>query len=290
MSTHLLQKNIVGFKLRAYADLIRFNRPIGTLLLVWPMLIALWVSSHGNLSVKWLIVYLLGAFLMRSAGCAINDFADRGFDKHVERTKNRPLSTGVIRPIESILVAFVCALMAFGLVLCTNILTLQLSFVGVLLAFIYPFLKRYTHLPQLFLGATFAWAIPMVYSTVQNALPPELWWLYVATLLWAVAYDTEYAMVDKKDDIQIGVRSTAILFGTYTNIVIFMAHVLALVCLLVYACLSGVFGIRFMTCIAVSFLLICYQQFLIKNQDPDQCFKAFLNNQWIGAVWFLGVV
>ena len=200
-------------KSTAYLQLIRFDKPVGTLLLLWPTLWALWIANEGLPPTLLLVVFVLGTFLMRSAGCAINDFADRAVDGAVERTRNRPLVTGAVTPSEAQILALVLAFLAFILVLMTNTLTIMLSFAAAALAGAYPFMKRHTHLPQLALGAAFSWGIPMAFAASLNTLPPALWLIYIANLLWTVAYDTQYAMVDRDFDRKIGVKSTAILFG-----------------------------------------------------------------------------
>lgn len=275
-------------RLKLYAKLTRMDKPVGTVLLMWPMLIALWVAGQGIPSPKVVIIFLIGCFLMRSAGCAINDFADRNFDGFVERTKQRPLALKLISPIEAIIVYCICALLAFVLVLCTNIETIKLSFIGLALASIYPFLKRVTHGPQWFLGAAFAWAIPLSYSAMMQSIPAHAWLLYGATLIWAFAYDTQYALVDIDDDKKIGVKSTAILFGRWANKVILLAHLGVAVLLLVYAAQAQVLGYGILTSIILGLLLVLYQYRLVQTQQRANCFKAFLNNQWLGGLWFLG--
>ena len=215
-------------KLKLYLQLIRFDKPIGTLLLLWPTLCALWLAAEGMPEPKLLAIFLLGTFLTRSAGCIINDLADRHVDGAVQRTSNRPLVIGTVSEKEALTLFIVLMLLAFALVLFTNALTIQLSLVAVILASSYPFMKRYTHLPQVVLGAAFSWGIPMAFAAQTGALPPALWLLYCANLLWTVAYDTEYAMVDRDDDILIGVKSSAILFGRHDRLIVGLLQVLTL--------------------------------------------------------------
>ena len=273
-----------------YLRLMRLDRPIGTFLLLWPTLWALWLAAEGFPYWGNLIVFVLGVFIMRAAGCVINDYADRELDGHVKRTTNRPLATGRVSPREAITLFAALCLSAFLLVvLFTNTLTLYLSFGGVVLAFIYPFMKRYTHLPQLFLGAAFSWAIPMAWAAETNSLSELVWLLYVGNLVWTVAYDTLYAMVDRDDDLKIGIKSTAILFGDGDRAVV--GALQATVVLILYLVgqqaglgawyLAGLFGMA-------GFFL--YQQWLIRNRERGECFRAFLNNNWAGFAVFLGLV
>lgn len=275
-------------KIKAYAELIRFNKPVGTLLLLWPMLIALWVSSGGTPEPKVLVVFVLGCFLMRSAGCAVNDFADRHVDGLVERTKNRVLPSKRLSSREALLACFVLALLAFSLCFLTNTLVVKLSVVGALLASIYPFLKRFSSLPQFFLGAAFAWAIPMSYAATLEYIPPHAWILYAATLLWAVAYDTLYALVDKKDDLKVGIRSTAILFGAYTKLVVLVCYLMVSALLAFYAYTSHCNVLPILISLSLGLCAIFYHYAFIQDQSPSQCFKAFQYNQYLGGLWFLG--
>ncbi len=273
----------------AYLQLVRFDRPIGTLLLLWPTLWALWLAAGGLPPVKLLVVFSLGTLLMRSAGCAVNDLADRNFDGEVERTRQRPLVTGAVAPNEALVLAASLALAAFVLVLFTNTLTILLSFAGVLLAACYPFMKRHTHLPQLVLGAAFSWGIPMAFAAVSNALPPALWLVFVANLFWTVAYDTEYAMVDREDDLKVGIKSTAILFGELDRHVIAALQALTVIALLLVGQRFELGWIYFVSLLFASGLFI-HQQRLIRERQPADCFRAFLNNNWVGAAVFAGVV
>ncbi len=273
----------------AYLQLVRFDRPIGTLLLLWPTLWALWLAAEGVPPLKLLLIFSLGTLLMRSAGCAVNDLADRNFDGAVERTRQRPLVTGAVAPNEALVLAACLALAAFVLVLFTNTLTILLSFAGVALAACYPFMKRHTHLPQLVLGAAFSWGIPMAFAAVSSALPPALWLVFVANLFWTVAYDTEYAMVDREDDLKVGIKSTAILFGELDRHVIAALQALAMIALLLVGQRFELGWIYFVSLLAASGLFV-YQQRLIRERLPADCFRAFLNNNWVGAAVFAGVV
>ncbi|MEE4191060.1 MAG: 4-hydroxybenzoate octaprenyltransferase [Halieaceae bacterium] len=273
----------------AYLQLVRFDRPIGTLLLLWPTLWALWLAAGGVPPLKLLVIFSLGTLLMRSAGCAVNDLADRNLDGAVERTRERPLVTGAVAPNEALVLAATLSLAAFVLVLFTNTLTILLSFAGVLLAACYPFMKRHTHLPQLVLGAAFSWGIPMAFAAVSNALPPALWLVFVANLFWTVAYDTEYAMVDREDDLKVGIKSTAILFGEMDRHVIAALQALTIIALLLVGQRFELGWIYFLSLLAAS-LLFVYQQRLIREREPADCFRAFLNNNWVGAAVFAGVV
>ena len=273
----------------AYLQLVRFDRPIGTLLLLWPTLWALWLAAEGIPPLKLLLIFSLGTFLMRSAGCAVNDLADRNLDGAVERTRERPLVTGAVAPNEALALAASLSLAAFVLVLFTNTLTILLSFAGVLLAACYPFMKRHTHLPQLVLGAAFSWGIPMAFAAVSNALPPALWLVFVANLFWTVAYDTEYAMVDREDDLKVGIKSTAILFGEQDRHIIAALQALTIIALLLVGQRFELGWIYFLSLLAAS-LLFVHQQRLIRERQPADCFRAFLNNNWVGAAVFAGLV
>ena len=276
-------------RLGYYGQLIRFDRPVGTYLLLWPVFWALWIASEGIPDSKLLIIFDLGTFLMRSAGCAINDFADRKIDGHVERTKNRPLATGKITAKEALGVFGVLVLAAFVLVLQLNLLTIGLSFVAVLLAATYPFMKRFHHLPQVHLGAAFALSVPMVFTAVTGEWPPLVAWvLFAATVLWTTAYDTMYAMSDREDDLKIGVKSSAILFGQYDRLIIGILQVVTLG-LLIIAGLLAERGWLFALGVGVAMAFMVYQQVLIKTRDPHQTLRAFLNNNWVGAAVFVGL-
>lgn len=272
-----------------YLQLIRFDRPIGTYLVLWPTLWALWLASKGLPDLKLLIVFSLGAFVMRSAGCAINDFADRKIDGKVERTKNRPLATGAISPKEALMVFAVLSFVAFILVLQLNIATILLSSVALLLAASYPFMKRYHSLPQVHLGVAFAWSVPMAFTAVTGEIPPLIaWLLFAVTMLWTTAYDTMYGMVDRKDDLKIGVKSTAILFADKDKLMIGILQGLAIVLLLVIGVLASRGWIYF-SGVSIATGLFVYQQVLIKAREPKQCFTAFLNNNWVGMAVFIAL-
>jgi 4-hydroxybenzoate polyprenyltransferase len=277
-------------RLRDYALLLRLNRPIGSLLLLWPTYWALWLAADGMPHIGNLIVFTLGVFLMRAAGCAINDFADRKVDRHVKRTKDRPLTSGRIQPWEAVaLFAGICLLAFLMVVLFTNSLTLYLSFGGVVLAFIYPFMKRHTHLPQLFLGAAFSWAIPMAWAAEAGEITRLAWLLFTANVLWTVAYDTLYAMVDRDDDLKIGVKSTAILFGDGDRAIIAVLQSLVVLILLLVGRQAELGTAFYLGVIAMACLFI-FQQHLARFRDRDGCFKAFLNNNWAGFAVFLGLL
>lgn len=275
-------------KAKSYWQLMRMDRPIGSLLLLWPTLWALLFSSQGTPSFDVLIVFVLGVVLMRSAGCVINDFADRKIDGHVKRTQNRPLPSGKVTPIEAVSLFCFLAVSSFALVLTMNSLTIQLSFVGIVLAFIYPFMKRYTHLPQLFLALAFSWAIPMAWAAQSDALPSQVWLLFLINALWTVAYDTQYAMVDRDDDLKIGVKSTAILFGRRDKLII---GVLQLLTLMLFTVLGYQFelGTFFYWGVLISAGLFAYQQYLIKARERDACFQAFINNNKVGIAMTLAI-
>jgi len=276
-------------RLRAYGRLIRLDRPIGTLLLLWPTLWALWIASSGRPDPETFVVFVAGVFLMRSAGCAINDFADRDFDPHVERTRSRPLASGVISPAEALLVAATLALAAFLLVLRLNALTIGLSLIGGFMAASYPFLKRFTSLPQFYLGAAFGWAVPMAFAAQTNTVPAPAWLLFVAVILWAVAYDTMYAMVDREDDLRIGVRSTAILFGRADRLAVAVAQAGTLVALFQVGRIVQLGG-WYQGALLVAAGMSIWQQILIRDRQAERCFRAFLNNNALGMTVFIGVL
>ncbi len=271
-----------------YKLLMRMDKPIGTYLLLWPCLWALWLASQGIPSLLNLFVFCAGVFVMRSAGCVINDYADRKVDGHVKRTQNRPIVAGKVTPTEALQLFSALIVMGFVLVALLNWQTIVLSLVALLLAFCYPFMKRYTHLPQVVLGAAFGWSMPMAYMAVTEQLPAQLWWLYIANLCWTVAYDTMYAMVDRDDDLKIGVKSTAILFGQYDRAVILLLQIITLVILALIGqslALSAIFYVS----LVVSAGFFGYQQWLIRHRDAGTCFVAFLNNNYVGMVVFAGI-
>lgn len=271
-----------------YIQLMRLDKPIGIYLLLWPTFWALWIAGEGHPSVSNVIIFTLGVIIMRSAGCVINDYADRHVDGHVKRTQQRPLAQKVISEKQALALFAGLCVSAFILVLFTNTFTVYLSFGGLVLAFMYPFMKRYTHLPQVVLGAAFAWAIPMAFAAQQNALPDVVWLLYVANVTWTVAYDTQYAMVDRDDDLKIGVKSTAILFGEADNLMIGVLQIITLISWLMIANTIGATWPVYLA-IAVSAVLFGYHQMLTKNREREPCFKAFLHNHWVGATLFIGL-
>lgn len=276
-------------KLAAYGQLARLDRPIGTLLLLWPTLWALFLAADGMPALLTLVVFVLGVYMMRAAGCVINDYADRHFDGHVKRTKARPLPSGRIGEKEALGFFIALVLGAFLLVLTQNTLTIQLSFVGVALAFIYPFMKRYTHLPQLVLGLAFSWAIPMAFAAAQGALPPVIWLLFMANICWTISYDTLYAMVDRDDDLKIGIKSTAILFGRWDKAAVGVLQLLTLALLM----LAGQWlelAAGYQWSLLAAFALFVYQHYLARERERMACFQAFLNNNYVGLVVFIGVL
>jgi 4-hydroxybenzoate polyprenyltransferase len=275
-------------RLYQYALLMRLNRPIGILLLLWPTLWAVWIASNGKPDIFIIVIFITGVILMRSSGCVINDFADRKIDPYVDRTRNRPLATGRVSERESLILFLILCLSAFGLVLLLNILTILLSLVGVLLAGTYPFVKRYTHLPQVYLGMAFAWSIPMAFAAEQNTIPILAWELFLANVLWTVAYDTMYAMADREDDLKIGVKSTAILFGKLDKTLVFMFQMIMLLILWVIGKQLH-FATEYFLGLMGAGMLVLYQQWLIKDRQPFKCFHAFLNNNWVGALIFMGI-
>ncbi|HIF9212412.1 TPA: 4-hydroxybenzoate octaprenyltransferase [Photobacterium damselae] len=275
-------------KARAYWQLARFDRPIGSLLLLWPTLWALFLAADGWPSPHVLVVFVLGVIFMRAAGCVINDFADRNFDGHVKRTCQRPMPSGKVSEREALGLFGLLVLISFLLVLTMNTLTISLSVIGLALAAAYPFMKRYTHLPQLVLGVAFGWSIPMAYAAQSGQLPLAAWLLFAANILWTIAYDTQYAMVDRDDDLKIGIKSTAILFGRFDKMIIGM---LQLGTLLLLTALGGVLGLSqiFYWFLLLAAMLFVYQQMLIKQRQREDCFRAFLNNNYVGMVICIGL-
>ncbi len=276
-------------KATLYAQLTRLDKPIGILLLLWPTLIALWIAAEGFPDPLVLFVFIFGVILMRSAGCAINDYADRDIDGKVKRTTQRPLVTGKITAKEALIVFASLSLLAFILVLFMNTLTIVMSFIGVLLAVSYPFMKRFHYLPQVHLGAAFGWSAPMAYAAQANEVTAITWLIFLATILWATAYDTMYAMVDYDDDIKIGVKSTAILFGNQDKLIIAAIQALLIFDLLLIGHRAELGGFYYLGVTAAAVFAI-YQQYLIKDRNRERCFQAFLNNNWFGMVLFLGVL
>ncbi|NVJ49654.1 MAG: 4-hydroxybenzoate octaprenyltransferase [Gammaproteobacteria bacterium] len=272
-----------------FLRLMRVDRPIGTYLLLWPTLWALILASHGAPMLSELLVFSLGTFLMRSAGCVINDIADRKLDGHVSRTRTRPLARKTVTTQEAIGLFVVLALLAFALVLTLNLLTVQLSFVAIGIASLYPYMKRYTYFPQLILGAAFAWSIPMAYAAVSASIPAEAWLMYISTLLWVLAYDTYYGMVDRHDDIKIGIKSTAILFGDADLPIIAMIQGFFIFGMLLLGTRNDLSWPYYLSLlISVGFMV--YQYWICRKRQPEQCFRAFLNNNYVGLVITLGII
>ncbi|MCE9687156.1 4-hydroxybenzoate octaprenyltransferase [Shewanella sp. AS16] len=275
-------------KLDAYARLSRIDRPIGTLLLLWPCLMALLLAAGGMPDLKVLLIFILGVFIMRANGCVINDFADRNLDAHVERTKSRPLASGEVGSKEALLLFLVLGLLALGLVLLLNPLVLKLSVVGIILTIAYPFTKRVTSMPQMFLGIVWSWSIPMAYAAQLGEVPPEAWWLFAANWCWTVAYDTMYAIVDRDDDLKVGIKSTAILFGRFDRQIIGAFQLAALLCFGAagFAADRGLtYGLGLLAFTGFGL----YQQRLIFRHERAACFKAFLNNNWAGMGLFVAL-
>jgi 4-hydroxybenzoate polyprenyltransferase len=278
----------VIYKLKLYGQLIRIDKPIGILLLLWPTLWALFAASEGMPNLHILIVFVLGTILMRSAGCAINDYFDREVDLHVKRTQHRVIATGAIKPREALYVAAVLGLLSFILVLTTNTLTILLAAIAAVLAITYPLFKRFFAIPQAYLGIAFGFGIPMSFAAIQDQIPDVAWLILCANIFWAIAYDTEYAMVDRDDDLRLGVKSSAITFGRYDVLIVGLCYAMTLV-------LLGVAGAWldyswfFYTALSVVAIIATQHMNWIKGRDRQACFKAFLHNTWIGAVIFVGI-
>lgn len=273
---------------RDYWLLLRVDRPIGSLLLLWPTLWALLIASEGQPSVKNFLIFSVGVFVMRSAGCAINDYADRHFDGHVKRTRHRPLADGRLSEANALAIFGLLLLIGLVLVLFTNPFTIAMAFVAAALAAIYPFAKRHTHMAQIVLGAAYSWSIPMAFTAETNNLPPNVWLLYIANLMWVVVYDTFYAMVDRDDDLKVGVKSTAVLFAEMDKAFTGLLQGLTILGLIMVGNKFAL-GVFFYLGVSAAAGLFVYQQWLIRSRDRDACFKAFLNNQWVGFVVFLGL-
>ena len=276
-------------RLILYAQLVRLDKPIGILLLLWPTLCALWLASDGKPDWHMVLIFTIGTVLMRSAGCAINDFADRDFDRHVKRTAERPLTAGKIRAWEAVMVAVVLALLSLALITPLNLLTKQLSVLAVLIAASYPYFKRFFALPQAYLGIAFGFGIPMAYAAVLNTVPTEAWVLLLANVFWALAYDTEYAMVDRDDDLRIGIRTSAITFGRYDVLAVMLCYAISLALITAVGVQHGL-GKGFFIGMLVAAGIAVYHWTLIRERDPMRCFAAFRHNNWLGAAVFAGVV
>lgn len=276
-------------RLSQYALLMRVDKPIGTLLLLWPTLWSVWLSAEEFPKISTILIFSIGVFLMRSAGCVINDYADRNFDGKVARTKKRPMATGSVSEKEALIVFIVLALLAFALVLMINSLAVILSFVALAIATIYPFMKRVTYFPQVVLGAAFSMAIPMAYAATLNEIPAVAWLIYITNLLWVLAYDTLYAMVDKKDDIKVGIKSTAILFGEAD-----LSFVAAIQSMFLFGMLlvGSQYELNYWFFLGVGFaaLFAAWQIWYCRHREATKCFQAFLNNNWIGMSIFVGIV
>jgi len=283
-----LENTLSPSRWQLYYRLMRLDKPIGIMLLLWPTLWALWIAGEGHPNPWVVAVFIAGVVLMRSAGCVINDFADRDFDRHVERTADRPITSGRVAPREALLLFGLLAGAALLLVLTLNRLTLLLSLVGAFLAASYPFTKRLTHLPQAYLGAAFGWAVPMAFAAQTGSVDPRSWWIFLAVVIWAVVYDTMYAMVDRDDDLKIGIKSTAILFGRYDRLIIGILQLAMLAVLVHVGSLFGL-GLLYYAGLAAAALLMLYHQWLLRERDRSRCFRAFLHNQWVGALIFAGI-
>ncbi|VVC76664.1 4-hydroxybenzoate octaprenyltransferase [Aquicella siphonis] len=279
---------LIRERLSQYAYLMRLDRPIGILLLLWPTLWALWLAAGGRPNGKILLIFVLGVILTRSAGCVLNDFADRHVDCHVRRTRARPLASGKVTVYEAILIAGILCLGALLLVLQCNLLTIVLAFVGAGWMLIYPYLKRVTHLPQLGLGIAFSWGVPMAFAAETGMVDISAWILFIISAIWPVIYDTMYAMIDREDDLNIGVKSSAILFSAMDTMVIGLLQALFVLMLVIVGLIFDLRSVYYLSAPLVT-VLFAYQQWLIRNRDPKQCFQAFLNNNWVGLVIFGGI-
>jgi 4-hydroxybenzoate polyprenyltransferase len=276
-------------RLREYAMLMRLHRPIGALLLLWPTLWALWLAASGRPDTRIVMIFVLGVILMRSAGCVINDYADRNFDRHVRRTRDRPLTAERVTAREALTLFVLLSGASLILVLQLNRLTIALSLVGALLTLTYPFMKRYTHLAQVYLGLAFSWGVVLAFAAETTRVPLIAWITFAANISWVMAYDTEYAMVDREDDLKIGIKSTAILFGPWDRFMVGISHGLALLFLALVGYLA-VLGSWYYLGLITAACIALYQQYLLRGREPERCFQAFLNNNWFGASIFIGLV
>ena len=276
-------------RLVAYLQLMRLDRPVGTLLLLWPTLAALWIAAEGTPPWPVVAAFVAGTFLMRAAGCVVNDMADKDLDPHVTRTADRPLATGRVSRTEAGGLFVVLALLGLAVVMTLNTLTRLLAVAGLLVAVAYPFMKRYTHLPQVVLGVAFSWGIPMAFAAVTGDVPTPGWLLLLASLLWIVAYDTEYAMVDRRDDLRAGIKSIAILFGQADRAMIGALQAATLAMLILVGANAGL-GVAWFAALAIAAALFGYQQHLIREREESRCFAAFRNNTWVGFALFAGAV
>ena len=274
--------------MNAYFRLMRLNKPIGIYLLLWPTYWALFLSAGGWPDIDLLIIFTFGVIITRSAGCVINDYADREIDKHIARTRDRPISTGEISPKAALLLFFALGLAAFALVLLTNALTIKISFIAIALAVLYPFTKRWTNLPQLILGLAFAMSVPMAFSAQTGTIPASAGWIFIATVLWTLIYDTLYAMADRDEDLKIGVKSTAILFAKYDQIFITLLQVLLMIVFIKIGNLFDLGAFYDISLIIILFFMV-YHQFLIKKRQKMDYFKAFINNHFVGMTLFFGI-
>ena len=275
-------------RLSLYMQLTRLNRPIGILLLLWPTLWGVWIAGAGQPDWNIVLIFVLGTVLMRSAGCAVNDYADRDFDKHVQRTRARPVTSGRITPREALWVAAVLTLIAFVLILPLNDLTLLLSFPAVFLAASYPYTKRFLAIPQAYLGIAFGFGIPMAFAAQLGNVPPVAWLLLAANVFWAIAYDTEYAMVDRDDDIHLGIHSSALWFGKYDVAAVMACYAITLALLATAGLMIGT-GVMYFAGLVLAAGIASYHYSLIKNREREKCFQAFLHNNWFGATVFAGI-
>ncbi|MEX2941826.1 4-hydroxybenzoate octaprenyltransferase [Serratia fonticola] len=283
-----MEGSVIQSKWQAYCHLMRIDKPIGTLLLLWPTLWALWLAGGGVPSPSVLLVFVLGVFLMRAAGCVVNDYADRAFDGHVKRTAGRPMPSGRVSEKEAKILFVSLVLISFALVLTLNAMTIWLSLAALALAWVYPFMKRVTNLPQVVLGAAFGWSIPMAYAAVSESLPLSCWLLFLANICWTVAYDTLYAMVDRDDDLKIGIKSTAVLFGRHDKLIVGLLQFATLLLMLWVGYLMQLGGAFYWSLLLAGALFI-HQQKQVASRDRDACFRAFLNNNYVGLVLFIGI-